>query len=207
MSGNFYSFDGVDGAGKSTQIDLFVQHLQAIGHDVVRCRDPGTTSLGEKLRGILLHRHDTIVGMRAEMLIYMAARAEMTEQIILPALERGQTVVSDRFLMSNVAYQGYGGGLDIDEIKHVGVVATANRLPDLTFVLDLPTQIARKRSDGSPDRIEARGDTFFLKVRDGFLREAELAPDRVIVINGECEIAEVHQQIVNAFAERTSAEA
>ena len=207
MSGKFYSFDGVDGAGKSTQIDLFAQHLKAIGHDVVRCRDPGSTTLGEKLRGILLHRHDTHVDIRAEMLIYMAARAQMTEQIILPALDRGQTVVSDRYLLSNIAYQGYGGGLDIDEIKQVGAVATAGRLPELTFVLDLPTQIARKRREGSPDRIEARGDTFFLKVRDGFLAEAKLAPERIVVINGEGEIAEVQQRIVAAFAEHVEAEA
>src|SRR5258708_5597376 len=112
MKHRFFSFDGVDGVGKSTQIDLFSQWLRQLGHDVVTCRDPGGTELGEAVRELLLQRHDLNIGRMAEMLLYMASRAQLVEQVIQPALAAGKTVVSDRFLLANVVYQGHAGGLD-----------------------------------------------------------------------------------------------
>ena len=106
----FFSFDGVDGAGKSTQIRLLADWLRARGREVITCRDPGTTSLGEKLRGLLLEHHDTPIHRRAEMLLYMAARAQLVEEVIRPALQAGRDVLSDRFLLANVVYQAHAGG-------------------------------------------------------------------------------------------------
>src|SRR5688572_15800240 len=105
----FFSFDGVDGVGKSTQIQLFCQWLRESGRDVVICRDPGSTPLGEQIRSILLDSHDLAIDRRAEMLLYMAARAQLVEQVIRPALAAGQTVISDRFLIANIVYQGHAG--------------------------------------------------------------------------------------------------
>src|SRR5262245_46414963 len=109
----FFSFDGIDGAGKSTQVRLFVEALRARGHEVVECRDPGSTPLGERVRELLLKSGaDTPIDPRSEMLLYMAARAQLVDEVIRPALKAGKVVVSDRFLLANVAYQGHAGGLD-----------------------------------------------------------------------------------------------
>src|SRR5437868_6589400 len=120
----FFSFDGIDGVGKSTQLELFVQWLRESGRDVVSCRDPGSTELGEAIRKILLADFETPIARRSEMLLYMAARAQLVEQVIRPALARGQVVVCDRFLLANVVYQGYAGGLDVETLWNVGRVAT-----------------------------------------------------------------------------------
>ena len=168
----FLVFEGVDGAGKSTQIERFCDSLAAAGHELMRCREPGSTALGERLRELLLNHGETPIGMRAEMLIYMAARAQLVEEVIAPALAAGKTVVSDRFLLSSVVYQGHAGGLPIDEIRAVGAVATSGVRPDLTFLLDLHPDDAVRRAGDTPDRIESRGGPFFRKVRDGFLSEA-----------------------------------
>src|SRR3970040_2412778 len=109
----FFSFDGIDGVGKTTQMDLFCDWLRQGGHDVVTCRDPGRTPLGERIRDILLHGDaQTPIGRRSEMLLYMAARAQLVDQVIRPALEAGKVVIADRYLLANVAYQGHAGGLD-----------------------------------------------------------------------------------------------
>src|SRR5262245_37167265 len=121
----FFSFDGIDGVGKSTQLLLFCNALRSTHHDVVECRDPGSTELGDAIREILLHGGESIpIGRRSEMLLYMAARAQLVEEVIRPALEAGKIVVSDRFLLANVVYQGHAGGLDIETVRTVGRVAT-----------------------------------------------------------------------------------
>lgn len=167
----FISFDGIDGGGKSTQIAWLAQWLIEQGHEVLSVRDPGSTKLGEAVREILLHRQEIPLASRAEMLLYMACRAQMVEEVIRPALQAGKVVLSDRFLLANVVYQGCGGGLEVEELWRVGEVATAGLLPDLTIVLDLPVEVALSRVGEKTDRLESRGAEYFQRVREGFLRE------------------------------------
>jgi dTMP kinase len=191
----FLSIDGGDGAGKSTQIGLLCQWLRAAGHDLVACRDPGSTPLGEAVREILLHRHDLKIDRRSEMFLYMAARAQMVDQTIRPALAAGKTVVSDRYLLANVVYQGYGGGLDVDALWEVGRMATADLLPDMTIVLDVSPETAARRLARQRDRMELQGDAFHARVREGFLAEARRRPDRIVVVSAEGPIDAVQAEI------------
>ena len=191
----FFSIEGGDGTGKSTQVGLLGEWLRELGHDVLACRDPGSTPLGEAVRGIVLDAHDLRIGRRSEMLLYMAARAQLTEEVIRPALDAGKIVVSDRYLLSNVVYQGYGGGLDVPELWQVGRVATGGLLPDLTIVLDLPAERAASRLQRALDRMEQQGDAFHARVRQGFLDEAARQPERVVVVSADRPIDEVQKAI------------
>ena len=191
----FISFDGVDGVGKSTQTAQFVEWLQEQGHQVLRCRDPGSTELGERLRTLVLKDTDISIAAQSEMLLYMAARAQLVSEVIQPALASGQVVVSDRFLLANVVYQGHAAGLDPQDIWDVGGVATGGLKPDLTVVLDMPLKKAVGRIGRELDRMEARGLEFLERVRQGFLREAEQAPDRIVVVNADQEIPQVQDDI------------
>jgi dTMP kinase len=193
----FYSIDGGDGVGKSTQIGLFCEWLRTRGQVVVTCRDPGSTRLGEALRELLLNRHDLEIHRRAEMLLCMAARAQMVEQLIRPALEAGKTVVCDRFVLANVVYQGHGGGLDVETLWRVGEIAVGGLLPDLTIVLDLPAKIAAGRIDRELDRMEKQGTDFHARVREGFLTEAARRQD-VVVIDAAQTIEKVQDEIRDA---------
>lgn len=199
----FISIEGGDGTGKSTQIQRLCEWLRKGGRDVVLCRDPGTTRLGEAVRELLLHRNDLSMGRTSEMLLYMAARAQMTEEVIRPALEQGKTVVSDRYLLSNVVYQGHAGGLSIATLWEVGRVATGGLLPDLTLVLDVPLEVAAARMQRPLDRMEQQGDAFHTRVRRGFLDEAAKQPDRIFVINAAQSIEKVAAD-VQAAVERAS---
>ncbi len=156
----FFSIDGGDGTGKSTQIERFCQWLRDEGHQVVACRDPGSTPLGEAVREMLLHQDDLAIGRTSEMFLYMAARAQLVGEVIRPALEAGKVVVADRYLLANVVYQGHGGGLDVPTLWQVGEIATGGLMPDLTLVLDLPSEAAAARISRSPDRMERQGPTF-----------------------------------------------
>ena len=191
----FISFDGVDGVGKSTQTELFVEWLREQGHTVVTCRDPGSTELGERLRTLVLKASDVKIDAESEMLLYMAARAQLVAEVIQPALAAGQVVVSDRFLLANVVYQGHAAGLDPQSIWDVGKVATAGQQPDLTIVLDMPLEKAVGRIGRELDRMEAKGSEFLQRVRQGFLTEAERAPEQIKVINADQEIEQVQADI------------
>ena len=191
----FISFDGVDGVGKSTQAAQFVEWLQEQGHQVLRCRDPGSTELGERLRTLVLKDTKISIAAGSEMLLYMAARAQLVSEVIQPALAAGQVVVSDRFLLANVVYQGHAAGLDPQEIWDVGAVATGGLEPDLTVVLDMPLEKAVGRIGRELDRMEARGLEFLEKVRQGFLREAERSPERIVVVNADQAIPQVQNDI------------
>jgi dTMP kinase len=194
----FYSFDGVDGVGKTTQIRLFSEWLRERGHEVVICRDPGSTELGERIRQIVLQGQAIRIDARSEMLLYMAARAQLVAEVIRPALEAGRTVVSDRFLLANVVYQGYGGGLAIEELWQVGHVATAGCRPDLTFVLDLEVAETERRLGNQLDRMEAKGSEYRRRVRDGYLREAVGHAESMVVIDAGQEIPAVQQAVRSA---------
>jgi dTMP kinase len=195
----FLSLDGVDGAGKTTQIERLAAWLRAAGREVIVCRDPGTTPLGDELRKILLHREDLGIDRRSEMFLYMAARAQLVEEVIRPALADGKTVVSDRFLLANVVYQGHAGGLEPEILWEVGRVATGGLAPDLTLVLDLPLEAAAQRLGPVRDRIESRGSAYLQAVRDGFLAESRRQP-RIAVIDARGTPDEVFAQIRAAVA-------
>ncbi len=194
----FFSIDGGDGTGKSTQAAMFCRWFREQGHDVVACRDPGSTPLGEAIRGLLLDRHDLRIDRRSEMLLYMAARAQLVEEVIRPALAVGKTVVSDRYLLANVVYQGHGGGLDAAALWEVGRIATGGLMPDLTIVLDMPAEAAAARLDRQRDRMEQQGDAFHARVRQGFLDEAARQPERIVVIDAAQRVEQVQADIRRA---------
>jgi dTMP kinase len=202
ISSMFFSFDGIDGAGKSTQVRMFVDALRDRGLDVVVCRDPGSTPLGERVRELLLNSGtDTPIGLRSEMLLYMAARAQLVDEVIRPALEAGKLVVSDRYLLANVAYQGHAGGLTPHLIWEVGRIATDRIEPDHIFLLDISPDAADRRFNRPLDRMESQGNVYRTRLRDGFLKEAATARGRIHVIDADREIAKVHADIWQIAAE------
>lgn len=196
MKTYFISIDGVDGCGKSTQIELLTKWFEQLGQPFIAVRDPGGTRLGESLREILLQRIDIPLSMTSEMLLYMASRSQLVEELILPALEAGQHVISDRYLLANVVYQGSAGGLDPEVIWQVGAIATSNRLPDLTILLDIDPEIAYQRMHDDLDRMERRGLDYMRKVREGFLNEGKRLGQRLLVVDATDTVQEVHQRIV-----------
>jgi dTMP kinase len=167
--GIFLVLDGPDGGGKTTQAARLAAWLLEQGHSVVTCRDPGGTELGNRLREILLQRDTTTISVRAEMLLYMAARAQLVEEVIAPALAGSRVVISDRYLLANIVYQGTAGGLLESEVALVGMVATAGLLPDLTIVLDVAPATAIGRVGPARDRIEDRPLVYRERVRAGYL--------------------------------------
>jgi len=193
----FFSFDGVDGAGKSTQIDLLADALRQRGREVVTCRDPGSTALGERLREILLHHHGTPIHRRSEMLLYMASRAALVEEVIRPALAAGKIVISDRYLLANVVYQAHAGGLNPDDVWRVGEVTVAGVMPRLVFLLDMPAERAASRIKRQPDRMEAQGLGYLEQVRQGFLNEARLRPQQIIVLDADRPAEAIHADVLS----------
>jgi dTMP kinase len=200
MRGVFISLDGVDGGGKSTQLRLLAEHLRTIGHEVVTFRDPGGTKLGESLREILLHRQEIPLTGTAEMLLYMASRSQLVAECIEPALARGQTVITDRFLLANVVYQGCAGGLDPNQLWSVGEIATGGLQPDLTLVLDIAVDKALGRIERGFDRLESRGPDYMERVRKGFLQQVAHLGSRAVVIDANAEIETVQARIWAALA-------
>jgi len=201
-AGRFISLEGIDGAGKSAQIGRLADWLASQGRRVTTCRDPGSTPVGDAIRAILLDRHDLQLAPTAEMFLYMAARAQLVAEVIEPALARGEWVVSDRYLLSNVVYQGYGGGLDPESIRAAGRIATAGRLPDLVLLLDVDLETSRRRLARPLDKLENRGGDYRARLRDGYLAEAARDPDRVVTIDATAGIDEVAAAIRRAVAER-----
>jgi dTMP kinase len=191
----FLVLDGVDGSGKSTQQRLLCDWLTAQGYEVVSCRDPGSTPLAEKIRSILLAAGDVQIGRPAEMFLYMAARAQLVEEVIRPALAAGKIVVSDRFLLSNVVYQGHAGGLDPDEVWRIGRSATDGLEPTLTLLFDMPPEAATDRIRRAPDRMEQQGKEFRERLRAGYLTEAARNPNRIVVIDAARTIDDVQAAI------------
>ena len=190
----FFSFDGIDGTGKTTQLIRLAAYLRDQGRTVVTCRDPGGTELGERLREILLHKSEIPLGRRAEMFLYMASRSQLVDEIIRPARQRGEVVLVDRFLLANVVYQGHAGGLNVAELWQVGQVAVADQQPDLVFVLDLDVVAALRRINRPPDRMEAQGQAFMERVRQGYLDEAARRPE-IVVLDASRDPDTIHRQV------------
>jgi dTMP kinase len=191
----FLAFDGIDGGGKTTQAELLAEWLCAQGREVVCCRDPGSTAVGEAVRKILLEPGPVPLALPAEMLLYMAARSQLVAEVIRPALAAGKCVLSDRFLLANVVYQGHAGGLDPDLIWQIGVLACGGLMPALTIVLDLPVEAALARLRRPLDRIEQRGRGFAQAVRDGYLAEARRRPAQIVVLDATLPIDTLQQQV------------
>jgi dTMP kinase len=199
MAARFISLDGLDGTGKSTQCRLLAEWLRQRGLEVVTCRDPGGTPLGDALRAILLG-HPYEIAPTAEALLFMASRAELVERVIRPALSAGTWVVSDRFVLANVVYQGHAGGLAADDLWDVGRVATGGLEPDLTVVLDLPVAAAIERRGRAADRLEGRDMAYQERVRHGFLAEAQRRPDRIAVVDATPDVEAVRMAVRAAVA-------
>ena len=196
----FIVLEGIDGSGKSSQIAPLADALRAAGRRVVTCRDPGATAAGDAIRSILLHRQEITLSPTAEMLLYMAARAQLVAEVIVPALNRGDWVISDRFLPANIVYQGYAGGLDPDSIRQVGEVATGGLEPDLVLLLDIDPAAALSRIERPLDKLENRGADHRSRLRDGYRQEAARRPDRWVVIDAAQPLPHVTGQMVHAVA-------
>jgi dTMP kinase len=199
--GPFISLDGVDGTGKSTQCRLLAEWLRRTGWTVTACADPGGTIIGDVLRDLLLHRRDTRMTLPCEAFLFMASRAQLVTEVIRPAMDTGQAVIADRFLLANVVYQGHAGGLDPQQLWDVGRLSTGGLEPDLTVVLDVPLEIARQRRSRPPDRLESRDAAFHERVRAGFLAESRQRPERIRVVNAAQPVEAVHAEICRLVRE------
>jgi len=195
----FISLDGLDGAGKSTQCRLLADWLRTQHFDVVECADPGGTEIGDVLRKLLLE-HRGHMTLPCEALLFMASRAQLVAEVIRPALDSGKAVVCDRFLLANVVYQGHAGGLDPLTLWELGLLATGGLEPDLTFVLDLPIDVALTRRKTQADRMERRDGEYFSKVRDGFVAEARRRPDRIRVVDATQPVDRIQETMRTVIA-------
>ena len=197
--GLFITFEGQECAGKSTQVQLLTEWLESQGHSVLCTREPGGTALAEKIRNLLLDINEESICAESELLLFAASRAQHVRNLILPALAEGKTVLCDRFYDSTTAYQGAARRLPLKVINVLNDFCTADRKPDLTFLLDLTVQESRRRlqirSHDIIDRMEAEKDSFFEKVRQGFLQIARQEPDRVKCIDATQDI-QVIQKII-----------
>jgi dTMP kinase len=200
--GRFISLEGIDGAGKSAQIGRLAEWLRSTGRRVATCRDPGSTPVGDAVRAILLDRHDLHLAGTAEMFLYMAARAQMVAEVIEPAVGRGEWVVSDRYLLSNIVYQGYAGGLDPETIRDVGRIATAGRMPDLVILLDVDLETSARRLARPLDKLENRGDEYRSRLRSGYRDEATRQPERIVTIDATAGVEDVAAAIRLAVTTR-----
>ena len=191
----FIVFEGVDGAGKTTQLTQLVKWLEQRGTSVVTCKDPGSTKLGEELRSILLGSVNTPISMRAEMMMFTTARTQLVDEIVRPALAARKTVVLDRYIYSTIVYQGHAGDLPTDDIRQVNHIATKGLKPDLTFVIDLPVEVSMQRLGDSLDRMESRGAEYFKKVRAGFITESERSSAGIELVDGNRSPDEIQAEL------------
>lgn len=194
-NGLFITFEGADGCGKTTQIELLDKYLREKGYETLLTREPGAKGLGVKLREILLN-YDGEVSPQAESFLFLADRAQHIDCIIKPALKNGTIVLCDRHTDSTVAYQGYGRGLDLTRINSLNEIATGGLKPDLTIVFDIDIETSMSRVGSNKDRMESAGMEFFNRVRNGYLEIAKQEPNRVKVINSSDTIENIHKQVV-----------
>ena len=198
--GMFITFEGVDGCGKSTQMDLLAKYLKENGYDVVLTREPGAKGLGEKVREILLN-FDGEVSERCESFLFLADRAQNIDIIVKPAVNAGKIVLCDRHIDSTIAYQGYGRGLDIERIDMLNNIATGGKKPDLTFVFDIDTETSMERVGKNKDRMESAGLEFQNRVRQGYLDLAIKEPERIKVIDASKTINDIHKNVLEIFTQ------
>lgn len=198
--GYFITFEGADGCGKTTQLELLADYLKEKNKEVIITREPGAKGLGEKIREILLN-YDGEVSDRCESFLFLADRAQHIDMIVNPAVEAGKIVLCDRHIDSSVAYQGYGRGLDIEQIDRLNMLATNGRRPDLTLVFDIDVKTSMKRVGKEKDRMESAGVEFFNRVRKGYLELAKQEPERIRVLDATKSIEEIHNEVVKIISE------
>lgn len=198
--GLFITFEGVDGCGKTTQLKLLSEYLKNHGYEIVVTREPGAKGLGEKIREILLH-YDGEVSSRAESFLFLADRAQHIDKIVNPAVEEGKIVLCDRHTDSTIAYQGYGRGVDINQLNMLNAIATDGKKPDLTFVFDIDVETSMSRVGAEMDRMESSGIEFFNKVRNGYLDIAKNEPDRVKVIDANRTVTDISKEVVSIISD------
>lgn len=202
--GLFITFEGADGCGKTTQLNMLAEYLTEKGFDVVVTREPGAKGLGEKLREILLN-YEGVVSDRCEAFLFLADRAQHVDVIVKPAVGLGKIVLCDRHTDSTVAYQGYGRGQDIDRINLLNNIATDGMKPDLTFVFDIDVETSQQRVGSEKDRMESAGMDFHNRVRQGYLKLAENEPNRIKVIDAKKSIPDIHDEVVEIIESFLSA--
>jgi dTMP kinase len=192
------TFEGIDYSGKSTQAKLLVDRLEKHGKEVVFLREPGGTSISEKIRNILLDKKHLELKQITELFLFSAARTQLVNEVILPALQAGKVVVCDRFYDSTTAYQGYGRGINLNDIQAINRIATSGTKPRMTFFIDIEIdEIFRRQIAAglSADRMESSGRDFFERVRNGYWRLAEMESDRFIIVSGKLPADEIHREI------------
>lgn len=196
------TFEGIDGCGKSTQARLLAERLQEEGIETILVREPGGTALSEHIRSLLLNKsYEHPLSHTAELLLFAASRAQLVKETILPALRRNAIVICDRFTDSTVAYQGFGRGIPISHIEHINELASDELVPDLTFLMDVPIEIAVDRRKGlGDDRMESESRLFFTHVMQGYMYLAQKHPDRIHVIDGSQSIEDI-QHTINRLVE------
>jgi len=208
-TGKLISFEGSEGSGKSTQLIRLAAHLQKLQREVITVREPGGTEIGEQIRNIIVHnsRGDEMCP-ETELLLFTAARAQLVREIIAPALIAGKIVLSDRFLDSSTVYQGIGRNLALDPVNQINRFAVGNVMPDLTVVIDVPSEVGlariRQRATDLPDRMERENLDFYKKVREGYLVLAKGLPERFVVVDGTLNESALEKKIWAAIAERVA---
>ncbi|MAI35623.1 MAG: dTMP kinase [Rhodopirellula sp.] len=196
----FITLDGIDGVGKSTQIERLINYLAQQGHETLLVRDPGTTEIGARLRQILLES-DLELHRRTEAMLFMASRCEMVETILRPAIAEGKTVVSDRFLLANVVYQSVGDKVSPDLLWQMGRLANGGLVPDLTILLDMPAQRSMERIGKETDRMESRGVDYMESVRQEFLQQLPHSSQSTAVINADQTPDDVTREMLASVAQ------
>ena len=197
----FVTFEGLDGSGKSTQAELLRRRLEADGLEVVSTREPGGTELGEGIRNLVLHGGH--VGPWAEALLYVAARAQLVDDVIRPALERGASVICDRYVDSSVAYQGAGRELGLDRVLELNLAVVGGLLPDRTFLLELDPADVPSRIQRHFDRLEREGDDFRARTASGYRTLAARFPERIVVLDAARPADELAEEVYGALRVRT----
>ena len=198
--GCFFTMEGPDGSGKSTQIQLLRDYLSEKGYDIIVCREPGGTKISEAIRQVILNKEFTEMGNMTEMLLYAAARAQLMEEVIRPALNEDKIVICDRFVESSAVYQGIARGMGIDLVYEVNQYAIGDTLPDLTIMIDIDaeTGISRKKKQAELDRMEREAIDFHEKVVSGYREIADKYQERILRIDGNRSIDNIHAQITAA---------
>ena len=194
----FITFEGIDGSGKTTQVELLKLYFENLGKTVITIRDPWSTLISEKIRNILLDSNNLSISPQSETLLFTAARAQIVHEVIKPSLEKNKIVICDRFIDSTSAYQGYGRDMNLVNIGYLNKFAMQGVHPNFTFLIDISTQESTNRlNKSSLDRMELAGNDFYEKVRAGYIDLVKNFPERIFRIDGSLPIEDIHSKIIN----------
>lgn len=206
LTGKLFTFEGSEGSGKSTQIELLADELEGMGNEVIVTREPGGTEIGEEIRHLLIHNAaGSNMAPEAELLLFAAARAQLVRQVVIPGLQEGKIILCDRFLDSTTVYQGAARSISSDPVSYINQFAAAGITPDLTFILDVPAEVSiarvKRRVTDLPDRMEQENVDFYKKVREGYLLLARSLPERFHVVDGTRDLKENQEDILKTVLE------